>query len=308
AMGLTQEGALDLANATNYLSNNMNAKAKQIAGVVVRQGSTAMQAGFSSNESAALAAGLIAGGATEETASTAMKNITGALTSGYAATGSQTEAMERLGFNPEELASSMQEDAKGTLIEVLESLQNVEAKDRGAIISELFGTEVKGAVAKLVKTLDDNKNGLKAAFARVAKDSDRANSVNNEYENVASTRGHQLNRLKSKFEKMAVTLGDRLLPAVDVIVPHLISAVDWVTDIATESPKLTSAFLGVAAGIAAIKAGWLAFKVAKLTMGNLTDRGRLFKTKLSGTTDQTALSAQRATRALDRLNRKLNQL
>ncbi|MCV6614170.1 MAG: phage tail tape measure protein, partial [Cellvibrionaceae bacterium] len=80
AMGLTQEGALDLANATNYLSNNMNAKAKQIAGVVVRQGSTAMQAGFSSNESAALAAGLIAGGATEETASTAMKNITGALT------------------------------------------------------------------------------------------------------------------------------------------------------------------------------------------------------------------------------------
>tara|TARA_R110002167_G_scaffold78822_5_gene217808 strand:- start:268 stop:441 length:174 start_codon:yes stop_codon:yes gene_type:complete len=36
AMGLTPKNALDLADATNYLSNNMNAKAKDIAAVMVR--------------------------------------------------------------------------------------------------------------------------------------------------------------------------------------------------------------------------------------------------------------------------------
>ena len=79
AMGLTQKNALDLADATNYLGNNMNAKAKDIAGVMVREGSTAMGAGLSANETAALAASLIAGGAKEDTAGTALKNISGCI-------------------------------------------------------------------------------------------------------------------------------------------------------------------------------------------------------------------------------------
>ncbi|WP_418138995.1 phage tail tape measure protein [Marinomonas sp. RS-M-Aa-14] len=102
AMGLTQKNALDLADSTNYLSNNMNAKAKDIAAVMVRQGSTAMGAGLSYNQTAALSASLIAGGATEEVASTALKNITGRLTAGFAATKSQQSAMGRIGFDAEE--------------------------------------------------------------------------------------------------------------------------------------------------------------------------------------------------------------
>jgi len=308
AMGLTQKNALDLADATNYLSNNMNAKAKDIAAVMVRQGSTAMGAGLSYNETAALSASLIAGGATEETAATALKNMTGALTAGYAATGSQKDALSKIGFDPEELASSMQTDAKGTLLGVLRELQDVSADERGAVISQLFGTEIKGAVSKLVSTLDDDKNGLISAFGKVAKEADRAGSVNDEYVNRAKTRGHMLSQLGSKFDRMTITLGDRLLPVLDTVVPPLMSVVDGVSDFAEANPKLASGLLGVAAAIAVVKAGAIAFKLAKLTMGNGIDRFKLGKTKLSSSTDQTTLSANRASKALDRLNRKLGGL
>lgn len=308
AMGLTQKNALDLADATNYLSNNMNAKAKDIAAVMVRQGSTAMGAGFGYNDTAALAASLIAGGATEETASTALKNISGALTAGYSATGGQKQALAKLGFDPEELASAMQKDAKGTLLGVLRELQDVSADERGAVISQLFGSEIKGAVSKLVTTLDDDKNGLIAAFGKVAKEADRAGSVNDEYANRSKTRGHLLAQLSGKFDRMVITLGDRLLPVLDAVVPPIMTVVDAVSDFAEANPQLATGLLGVAAAIAVVKAGAIAFKLAKLTMGNGLDRFKLGKTKLSSSTDETTTSANRASRALDRLNRKLGGL
>ncbi|WP_421854467.1 phage tail tape measure protein [Marinomonas sp.] len=308
AMGLTQKNALDLADATNYLSNNMNAKAKDIAAVMVRQGSTAMGAGLSYNQTAALSASLIAGGATDEVASTALKNITGRLTAGYAATSAQQNAMGRIGFNAEELAELMQQDAQGTLVEVMRGLQNVNATDRGAVISQLFGEEVKGAVAKLVTTLDDDKNGLVSAFAKVANQADRANSVNDEYANRAATRSHKLAMLRSKFDHMVIVLGERLLPALDAVLPPLMSAVDWVSNLAETSPNLTSGLMGAAAAFATFRAGLIAFKLAKLTLGNGRDRFNLGKTKLTNATDQTTQSANRASRSLDRLNRKLNGL
>jgi TP901 family phage tail tape measure protein len=308
AMGLTQKNALDLADATNYLSNNMNAKAKDIAAVMVRQGSTAMGAGLNYNQTAALSASLIAGGATQEVAATALKNITGRLTSGYAATASQQDAMGRIGFNAEELADMMQQDAQGTLVEVMRGLKDVNATDRGAVISQLFGEEVKGAVAKLVTTLDDDKNGLVAAFAKVANQADRTNSVNDEYANRAATRGHKLAMLGAKFDRMTIVLGDRLLPVLDAVLPPLMSVVDSVANFAEANPQLASGLLGVAAAIAVVKAGAIAFKLAKLTLGNGRDRFNLGKTKLTSTTDQTTQSANRASRSLDRLNRKLNGL
>lgn len=66
-----------------------------------------MGAGLSYNQTAALSVSLIAGGATNEVASTALKNITGRLTAGYAATGAQQSAMGLIGFSAEELAVMM---------------------------------------------------------------------------------------------------------------------------------------------------------------------------------------------------------
>lgn len=306
AMGLTQKNALDLADATNYLSNNMNAKAKDIAAVMVRQGSTAMGAGFNANETAALSASLIAGGATEETAATALKNISGSLTAGYSASKSKAEAMDRLGFDPEQLASDMQKDAQGTLVGVLKELQGVSDDERGAVISELFGEEIKGAVSKLVITLNDDKNGLISAFSKVANQADRAGSVNQEYANRANTRSHSLAQLGAKFDRMTIAIGDRLLPVLDAVLPPLMTVVDAVADFAESSPDITSGLLAAVGAIGVFKAGAIAFKAIKLFGGNALDRRRL--SQLSGSTDQTSISANRAARSLALLNNRLNNL
>ncbi|MCW4629666.1 phage tail tape measure protein [Marinomonas rhodophyticola] len=191
----------------------------------------------------------------------------------------------------------MQQDAQGTLVEVMRGLQNVDATDRGAVISQLFGEEVKGAVAKLVTTLDDDKNGLVSAFAKVANQADRANSVNDEYANRAATRGHMLGQLSAKFDRMTIVLGDRLLPVLDAALPPLMTAIDYVADLAESSPELATGLMGVAAAIAVVKAGAIAFKLAKLTLGNGRDRFNLGKTKLTNSTDQTTQSANRASRS-----------
>jgi len=305
SMGLTQEKALDLADATNYLSNNMNAKASEIASVLVREGSTAMGAGFSSNEVAALSSSLIAGGATGDTAATALKNISSALTAGYSATGGQKDALDRIGFDSDELAELMQEDAQATLVSVMRSLQEVSDAERGAVISELFGSEIKGAVSKLVANIDDDKNGLVASFSRVANEADRAGSVTDEYLNRSKTRGHALSQLSSKFDRMVITLGDRLLPVVDAIAPPLMSVVDGVSNFAEASPELASGLLAVGGALAVVKAGVIAFKLARLAAGAGADKVRLGRLKLSATTDRTALSANKANISLGRLNRQL---
>ncbi|KAB7696303.1 phage tail tape measure protein, partial [Plesiomonas shigelloides] len=68
AMGLTQDQAMQLADYTNQISNEMKARAKDVSAVMNRQGATAMGAGFTDKQSAGLAAAMLAGGATEETA------------------------------------------------------------------------------------------------------------------------------------------------------------------------------------------------------------------------------------------------
>ena len=310
SMGLNQETALDLADATNYLSNNMNAKAADIANVMVRQGSTAMGSGMSANEVAALSATLIAGGAQSETAATALKNISGRLTAGYAATGAQQTAFDKIGFDAEELAVSMQEDAQGTIVSVMRALQEVDASERGAVISQIFGEEVKGAVSKLVLTIDDPKNGLLASFARVANATDRTGSVNEEFANKEKTRAHQLAKLKSKFSAMMISIGDRLLPVLDAVLPPLMTVVDGIASFATNNEVLTTGILGVVGAFGLLSAGMIAFKLAKGGILNVLDtfklgKTKLGKTKLSGTTDITTKSANRASQALSKVNREL---
>lgn len=306
SMGLNQETALDLADATNYLSNNMNAKAADIANVMVRQGSTAMGSGMSANEVAALSATLIAGGAKSETAATALKNISGRLTAGYAATGAQQTAFDKIGFDAEELAVSMQEDAQGTIVSVMRALQDVDASERGAVISQIFGEEVKGAVSKLVLTIDDPKNGLLASFARVANATDRTGSVNEEFANKEKTRAHQLAKLKSKFSAMMIAIGDRLLPVLDAVLPPLMTVVDGIASFATNNEVLTTGILGVVGAFGLLSAGMIAFKLAKGGVLNVLDTFKLGKTKLSGTTDITTKSANRASVALAKMNRELS--
>ncbi|MGF2373701.1 phage tail tape measure protein, partial [Bacillus inaquosorum] len=207
----------DYANA---VSNEMAAKPAEVARVMLRQGATTMKAGFTDRQAAALAATLIAGGEGEETTATAMKNITGRLNKSFAATKSQKETLAMLGFNPEVLAKDMQRDAGGTLFKVLGKIGQQDVDKQAAVISQLFGEEVVGAVSKLTT----NTELLKKAMRLAGDESAYAGSMESEYQNKAKTRQAMIDRNAATMERATIAVGDLLLPIVDEVVPRL---TDW---------------------------------------------------------------------------------
>lgn len=273
ALGLDHEGAVGLAGLSNYLSNNSNAKAKDIAGVMARQGASAQLAGFSTNDAAALSAAMLATGMGEERSATALKNISGRLTLGGAATGAQKAALGSIGFDAESLASDMQYNASGTFLEVLEAIKQAPLEEQSALITQIFGEESKGAVASLTKNTQLFQKTLKLFM--------------------------------NKLNRLSVIVGNALLPALNWVLEPLGNLVSGIADFAEVNQGLTAAVGVGIAGFIALKGAMLAGKAASLIFGNALDKGKLFRTGLNRETNESGRAAQFATKQFSRLNETL---
>lgn len=307
AMNMNQDQAMRLADYANAVSNEMAAKPAEVARVMLRQGATTMKAGFTDRQAAALAATLIAGGEGEETTATAMKNITGRLNKSFAATKAQKETLTMLGFNPEVLAKDMQRDAGGTLFKVLGKIGQQDVDKQAAVISQLFGEEVVGAVSKLTTNTDLLKKAMRLAGDETA----YAGSMESEYQNKAKTRQAMIDRNAATMERAAIAVGDLLLPMVDQVVPPL-------TDLAASGAELLQTseaaretvgwMIKAGAVVVGLKAVHIVAKGIGTMLSDAWQMGRIMKAKLGGSSDQTAASANRAAAGLARVNRQLDRM
>uniref|UniRef100_A0A6M3KN98 Putative tail protein n=1 Tax=viral metagenome TaxID=1070528 RepID=A0A6M3KN98_9ZZZZ len=304
SMGLSQEQAVDLADATNHLSNNMNAQAKDIAGVLRRQGAVAMSAGLDQIQAASLSAALLSGGASEEVASTALKNITGAMMKGDTATAAQQSAWADLGFDPSSLAQDMLSDAPGTMIKVFEAMKDVPEEEVSALVSTLFGEEVKGSVMPLLKNLDN----LRGAFKLTADATAYKGSMEAEFSARSATSANNLQLLSNKFDRLQISVGTLLLPALNDIIGPVADFADLLADGAEKFPLLAKGIAMVGIGLVALKVGALAVQFVGLTFGQGLNVLNLGRAKMAATTNNTARAASLATAALGRLNNALNRV
>lgn len=227
SLGLNQQQALELGDAVNHLSNNMNAGAADITDVIQRQGAVAKSAGLATQEVAALSAALLSGGAGSEVAATALKNFTGALTVGEAATDRQAGIFQKLGLDAVDLSKRMQVDAKGAILDVLRALGQLDASERGSAVRQLFGEEVLGSVQPLV----DNIGTLETAFGLVADKSQYAGAMTQEYQVIAGTTASRLVVMGNRATELAVVLGTALLPmliaAMEAVTPLAEAMASW---------------------------------------------------------------------------------
>ncbi len=302
SMGLDQKGAVELAGLANYLSNNSNAKAKDIAAVMAREGATAKIGGFKINESAALAASLLSTGMNEERSATALKNISGRLTLGDAASGNQQSALNKLGFDSGSLAADMQTDASGTLLTVLEALKNAPLEEQSALISQIFGEEAKGAVAALAGNTKNFTDILKLANKSQKV---HVQSLQDEYDARVNTSENGIKQFVNKLNALAVVLGEKLLPGLNWVLTPLGAVVDGITAFAQESDVLVPVIMGGIGAVLAFKTALIAGKVASLLFGNTVDKTRLFKKGLNRETKESGKAAAYATKAFKGLNREL---
>ncbi|MEC6900698.1 phage tail tape measure protein, partial [Photobacterium piscicola] len=294
ALGVDQQGAMNIAGLANYLSNNSKAEAKDIAGVMAREGATAKTGGFKVNESTALSASLLSLGMGEERAATALKNISGRLTLGDAASGTQQKAMASIGLDADDIASRMQDDASGTLIEVLNAVNQAPKEDKSAILSQIFGEEAKGAVA----SLSGNMANFTKLLALSKEDTSvHRKSLNQEYDAKLSTTGSGIDMFVNKLNRLSVVFGSALLPALNWVLEPLGKGVDLLANFAEANKGVSQAVgLGVAAFIG-LKGVLLAGKALSLVFGNSMDKTRLFTKGLNRETQDggriAALAAKR---------------
>jgi TP901 family phage tail tape measure protein len=302
ALNLDQKGAMNLAGMVNYISNDSNMDPKLLSNVMAREGATAKLAGFTNNDTAALATTMIATGMGDERVSTAVKNISGRLTMGDAASSTQKRALSSIGFDSASLAASMQDDAAGSLLDVLEAIKSAPLEEQSALISQIFGEEVKGAVAVLA--------GNTKEFVRLRKLANESEEVHlkslqGEFNSRIATSEIGIQLFINKLNRLSVIVGTALLPALNWVLQPLGNAVDMVSNFAEANQGLTAAVgIGVAALIT-LKGVMLAGKAASLIFGNTLDKSRLFRKGLNRETNESGRAAQFAAKQFSRLNRTL---
>ncbi|HDZ9327801.1 TPA: phage tail tape measure protein [Vibrio cholerae] len=298
-LGLDQKGALGLAGMINYLSNDSRMDPKELADVMAREGATAKLAGFTNNDTAALATSMIATGMSSERVATAVKNISGRLTMGDAATGTQKKALASLGFDSASLAASMQDDAAGSLLEVLDAIKSAPLEKQSALISQIFGEEAKGAVAALA--------GNTKEFIRLRELANKAeevhlNSLKDEFATRIATSEIGIQVFTNKINRLAVIIGGTLLPSLNSFLEPLGVVVDSIASFAAENEETTKWAVGLSSAAIAVGGAYLSLKAAMLFFGNLKDKGGLFRKGLNRETNESGRAAQFAAKQFSRLN------
>lgn len=248
-MNLSMDQAAALAGAVNHIANSMNATALDIGGVMRRQGAYLSAMGLSQTQSAALAATMLSGGATEEIAATASKNFMKAMTVGFAATKSQLKVFEMLDVDPEQLAKQMQKAPEKAIVDVMKRLQKLAPDQLAPAMKMLFGDESIGPAAQIVKSVD----GLVAAFEMVNDEAKYITSLQAEFDSMGNTTQQQVKKASEGVKTVVTALGAGLLPAINqtmaAFAPVALAFYGWMQ----ENQGLVTSVVMVVAALMALK-------------------------------------------------------
>lgn len=235
AFKMNQEQVVTLADKVNYLGNTTAASAPLISDVVTRIGPLGEVGGVASGEIAALGASMVGSGIQSEVAATGIKNMILTLTAGESATKSQAEALQGLGLESEAIARSMQSDAKGTILQVLSSIQALSKEKQAAALSDLFGKESLSAIAPLLSNLD----GLKENFEKVADAEKYAGSMDGEFAARSATTANSIQLMSNRAKAAQIAIGNGLLPVITPVAEAIGGLATKVGELATNYPQLT---------------------------------------------------------------------
>lgn len=262
AFGMTQNEVRGLADQINYLGDNGRATALEISDVVTRVGPLAGVAGLASAEVAAMGATLVAMGAPSEVAATAVKNVITTMTAGSAATKTQQAAYKALGLEAGAVAKSMQVDADGTIIDLMERVNQLSPDKQASMLAQLFGRENVGTIAPMLAQLDVLKTNLNG----VADSSNTSGSMATEFANRMSGAKGAMDQAKEGLKGVATTAGMEFLPLIRDIALRVSEATKGMTEFAQKHPNVVKAVATLVGIIAAalIVFGALAMVIAAI--------------------------------------------
>ena len=243
-LGMTQEETETLANQMNYLSNNTNATAAELAEVVDRIGSVADMAGVKTGSLLAMADVMLASGMEAETASTSLRNMMLYLTSGSSATKAQKEVFQRLGFSAQGFAKMMQKDATGAVEDFLNAVQKLPEDIKISTLMDMFGTRSVEGITKLVSNLPQ----MEKLVNEMGKPELFENSVLNEVI-VRTETAEALGAMRENaWNAVKVDFGTAFLPAQKTLTKDMIAFFNQLRQAAPEVGMLAGSLAELAGG------------------------------------------------------------
>ena len=164
ALGLSQPEVRLLADAMNYLSNNMASSAKEVTEFMLRSGVMGKQAGLTAAQTAAFGSAMIAAGTETTVAATSFNNMVRALTRGESVTARQGDALFKLG-----LATASAADEEKRLSQAVE----IESQRRLDIARRETDETIKQINRRYrdqSTAIQDQADDTNSAFAKIVRD------------------------------------------------------------------------------------------------------------------------------------------
>ena len=263
SMGLTQDQTVELADATNALSNANAAQAKQVGEVLRRYGALGQVAGLTAKQTAALAATAIGAGAEAEVAATGINSFMRALVKGDGMSDLQRAAFVNVGFDPKQLQKDVQENAPKAILSVLEGIKTKIPKElQSQYLTAMFGEEGARAIGPMMV----NTELLKNNFALVADATKYTGSMLKEFETRSKTTSNGLTLLGNAAEYVSQILGAPLLEPIREVCAWGVKTASAMADWMNANKGVVSFLVKTAAyaGAVAVAGAGLVAVVAKI--------------------------------------------
>lgn len=258
-MNLTQDQAESLADATNALSNNNAALAKQVGEALKRYGALGKVAGLTEKQTAAMAATIIGAGAEAEVAATGMNAFMRSLTKGGSMTDLQKAAFGNLGFDALQLQKDVQANAPKTIFAVLDAIKTKLPKElQMQYLTAMFGEEGARAMGPMLA----NTEKLRENFDLVANSEKFAGSMLNEFRSRSATTSNSLTLMQNALTYVSRAIGKPMLGPIREFSESMVQAATVAGDWINKNQSLVTMALKVAGALVMVKGSVIAAKMA----------------------------------------------
>lgn len=240
-----------LGDAINYLDDNAMSKGADIIEVMQRTAGITASVGMSFKDAAALGSTFLTLGASAEVAGTATNAMIRELAIATQQPKRFQQGLAAVGLEAKAVQEGMSKDATGTIQTVLDAVNKLPKADQLGVMTQLFGKEYGDDAAKLAANIGEYRRQLELV------NSTKGNgSMQREGDIRAEALSARWQMTKNRLFNLSSALGETLRPTLIELVDGFNRIIERVNTWATQNPTLVSSLLKVAAGIAALSAGF----------------------------------------------------
>jgi TP901 family phage tail tape measure protein len=238
----------DLGGTINQLSNNMAASANEITQVLPRVAGIASQAGLSYRETAALSGAVLSLGIAPAKAGTGLNFLIGSMNTATVGSSRFKQGLDIIGYSAKGMEEDIRAHGSTAIIDFLNKLNSLDAATRSRAIALIGGKEYSDDLGMMAGNVDLLKRALSLANDEQA----TSTSLQKEFDIQTNTTASQVARAQVSLQKLAIVVGDALLPPVNALLDKIIPVTQGLADWAKENPKVVQGIVYVGAALAAI--------------------------------------------------------